>query len=643
MQSANPLRLGLIISSILVLGACGGGTGGLAAVQTPVLAPAYFNRNIDQEAHEQMGRMYQEGIAVFAFHPGGGWVIVTLEGNKFARNIPQECNEKLEQYLAAGHEIRSIAFPPLGGNRWVIVTDHAKFARNIPSECNQKLEEYIAQGRQLRCVAFPGGRGPGDSWVVLADDAFFVRNIDDECYQLMRNLFQAPRPGADASRKIHFVAFEPDGGWVILADDYFFARNIDGECYTRLNTYYGQLRETALVAFDPDGTGWSIVSNHRLLVRRPRDEVEKFEAAVGGKTLWKRMRDYNVPGVSVAVVIDNQLAWATAYGHLTVGQEPAVHPESLFQAASISKVLTAIGMHRLVDDGAITLGDDIRDFLGATIPARGCLMAQPDIVLSQVLTHTSSVMGRGTTYPLTACSAFTGGGGGYGGYDPTGDLPTVDEIIAGSTPARTPAITRSRSAGGQFSYSGDAFTLLQILVEDLTLETFSDWMETEILRPMGMDDSYFRTTVPGRYFDDQQVAAGYKSDGAPITEVDNSSKPIARRRYPEMAAAGLYSTAVDLAQVVRMLNNDGLVDGNQTLSQAGRDDMVLNGIGIFRGGSFASQSNFYTHGGTNAGFRCVLAGFPALGTGVVVMTNGDAGGQTFRVEIAQAVIDAYGW
>ena len=101
-------------------------------------------------------------------------------------------------------------------------------------------------------------------------------------------------------------------------------------------------------------------------------------------------------------------------------------------------------------------------------------------------------------------------------------------------------------------------------------------------------------------------------------------------------------TAEDLAQVVRMLNNNGMVNGNQILSQTGRDNMVLSGIGINLGG-FTAQNTRYTHGGTNEGFRSVLVGFPAIGAGVVVMTNGDAGGTAFRGEIAQAVINAYGW
>ena len=76
--------------------------------------PTKFNRNIDDEAHQQIERMLGEGIAEFAFHPDGGWVVVTEQGNKFARNIPEECNQKLEAFLARGHTIESTPSRPTG-------------------------------------------------------------------------------------------------------------------------------------------------------------------------------------------------------------------------------------------------------------------------------------------------------------------------------------------------------------------------------------------------------------------------------------------------------------------------------------------------------------------------------------------------
>ncbi|MCB0853671.1 MAG: beta-lactamase family protein, partial [Bacteroidetes bacterium] len=390
-----------------------------------------------------------------------------------------------------------------------------------------------------------------------------------------------------------------------------------------------------IVAFDPDGSGWSVIANDKFRTRLPKDEIETFEGSVGGKTIWQRMRDANVPGVSVAVVINNQLAWSTGYGHLADGADAAAHPESMYQAASISKVVTAIGIHQLVDQGLINLTSDIQNNLSVNIPARNCLTGNPAIILSDVLTHQSSVMGRSTTFPLDSCSNFGSGGGGYGGYASTGSLPTLNQIITGTGNTNSSPITRSRNAGS-FSYSGDGYTLLQKLVEDLTNQSFSTWMRDNVLVPTGMDDSYFQTALPQKYFDSRQVAAGHDTNG---NRIDGD-----RRRYPEFAAAGLYCSAEDLARMVIMLNNNGTAGNNQVLSQTSRNNLVQNGIGVFRSdGSINANNNFYTHGGTNAGFKAIFLGFPSINAGIVVMTNGDSNVSNFRSEVAQAVINAYGW
>ena len=474
--------------------------------------------------------------------------------------------------------------------------------------------------------------------MIIADEDVYARNIDDEAYQIIRNFMQKPHPLAPRSRPVHDIAFEPGGGWVVLAEDAFYARNVDDEAFQKMNDFSDDARQIDIVAFDPDADGWSIISNDRYETRPGDDEIETFEENVGGKSISDRRRDYNVPGVSVAVVSNNQLAWSTAYGHLADGADAAAHPESLYQAASISKVLAAIGLHKLVDDGEVALGDDIRADLSVSVPTRSCLSGDPPIVLREVLNHRSSVMGRGTTFPTNVCSGFSNGGGGYGGYHVDDDLPSLDQIIAGSGPTNTDPITRSRSDGSGFSYSGDGFTLLQKLVADLTGRSFADWMHDEILDPMGMHDSFFSTSVPQSYLDDRQVAAGHTASGDRISGD--------RRRYPEFAAAGLYSTARDLARVVVMLNADGAIDGNTILSQSARDALVDNGVGLFTNGGaggLSANSDYYAHGGTNRGFRSLLVGFPDKNAGVVVMTNGDAGGSDFREELVQSVVDAYGW
>lgn len=68
------------------------------------------------------------------------------EGSFFARDIPEECREKLSNYALAGHKILCVAFPPNGGNRWTIVTDKTFFNRNVPQECHEKMQKMKMAG-----------------------------------------------------------------------------------------------------------------------------------------------------------------------------------------------------------------------------------------------------------------------------------------------------------------------------------------------------------------------------------------------------------------------------------------------------------------------------------------------------------------
>ena len=600
-------------------------------------AVKFRNKQIDQDAHEKMENHYLKGIAEFAFHPSGGWVLVTQDGGKYYEDVPNNLLAKLDQYLNAGHEVQCIAFPPKGGDSWVVVTDRKKFARNIPEECNDKLDELISRGEQILDVAFPFKRPNDNSWVIITDKSYYARNIDDECYQMLHNFWQEYEPGK-RSRPVYSVAFEPNGGWTIIAQDYFFARKVDDDASEKMSDFVKSKHQISHVAFDPDGDGWSIIANEKYKTRPPDHEIEKFEENVNSNTIWQEMRNKSVPAVSVAVVVDNKLQWSTAYGHVRRGKPHAAHHNTMYQAASISKLVTAVGMHKMVDDGLINFSEDIRSYLSLGIKIRSCIDADStSVILKDVLNHQSSVMGRGTTRPLDICSGFDSDkGGGYGGYGQNENIPTVEQLIQNNGPSKSPEISLSHKPNTGRSYSGQAFTLLQKLTDDITGSPFSLWMKRNMLKPLDMNDSYFEPNPRDRFMDENNFAYGYKENN---NEVDGGYKI-----YPHYAAAGLYTTAVDLANMIIMLNQDGTFRGNQYLSSSRANDITDNYVGAFNAkGNFNTNNAGYAHGGINTGFHSVMVGFPGSNAGVVVMTNRQRDDISFRRAVAQAVIDAYGW
>ncbi len=617
-------------------------------------APAtFYNRNIPGEAHTQMTRLAPRGISTFSFTPSNGWVITTPDGQRFARNIPDDCYQVLLAYLGAGHRVQVLAFPPAGGNSWVIVTDRGKFAKNIPTECNAKINEYRSAGRQIRCVAFPPAGG--NRWVVVADGAWQARYIPDECFQVMRNLSQRPWPGTRPPRRIHHVAFTPSGGWTVQADDYMFARDVPGECDSRMEIFQSQNRRIDTVAFSPTG-GWSIISNGS-----PRsvaaDPIREFEATIRRgtvtETIWERMRWSNVPGVAVACVINNQLAWSTGYGHLRAGRDHAAHPESIFQAASISKVVAAIGVMALVRAGRFGLEDDLRDLLQ---------WPRPIPVADGV---------NVTTPPPVQLALQHAAGFNHGSFDGCGSrdtIPTTSEILLGKFCPYTVGTNRdpvmiARDPGpNSWVYSGGGSQILQQLIEEQAGTPFIPWIKENVLEPYGMEDSFFDLTVPSAYFRANHVATGHDANG----------NPIGRNRYPESAAAGLYSTAEDLARMIIAINRllARTYQGQTPIGTLQARQLMTNtiqppnrfwrqGLGFRTNGNQAEleDSNFrYWHGGSNAGFKALFVGYPNRdgGAGVVVMTNGDAramllpnnrsdNGVNFRAAVANAVAAAYGW
>ncbi|MBX3668437.1 MAG: beta-lactamase family protein [Rhodocyclaceae bacterium] len=583
----------------------------------------YFDRNIPAEAHRIIGELGPRGVAAFAFAPGGGWVIVTKDRAYYARGIADECFQQLGSFMRAGDELRVLAFTPSGG--WVIVTDRHYYARGIADECFRKLGDFFAAGASITCIAFPPQGG--NSWVILAGHALFARNIDDECYQLLCNCLPSTRP----ARK---VAFTPGGGWAILAEDYYWARNIPGECFDQMGNFRQQGWLLDHLAFSAEGA-WSLQTN-TVAPARPADPIRDMENHITvengvPQSIWQRMAKYRTPGASVAVVLENRLAWACSYGHLERGKPECVHTDTVFQAASISKPVAAVGFLRLVQDGHLQLSENLTPYLGWNLPLCSTASAKwkSQMNLALLLQHRGGVSGLGVPDASGACSNF----GGFAGYanDASVAVPTLAQILAGAPPCNSPPIQISYQPGGGPYYSGAGYVLMMQMLEHLTGHAFRPWMREHVLLPAGMTRSSFEMTLPPSM---SRAAAGHDANGEVIAG--------RRNRYPEAAAAGLYTTAADLCRFISLLNCRGTLDGREVLDQTRTAIMVNQATGIFTQNPFGADNFCYWHNGINYGFRALIKGFPNRRAGVAVMTNGERGDRLHN-EIVQAVETHYGW
>jgi CubicO group peptidase (beta-lactamase class C family) len=241
---------------------------------------------------------------------------------------------------------------------------------------------------------------------------------------------------------------------------------------------------------------------------------------VQGMNLLERMRFYEVPAVSIAFIDRGKVAWTRAYGYADAGSKRKATADTVFQAASISKSVVAAAALRLVQDGKLNLDQNVNEKLGSwTVPDNNYTREQK-VTLRRILSHSAG---------LTVT--------GFPGYSAGDAIPAISQILNGETPANTPAVRVDAVPGTIWRYSGGGYTVLQLLLTEITGESFPQLTSNLVLRPTGMSHSTFEQNLPIGLR--SQAAMGYR-DGKQVEGGFHI--------YPEMAAAGLWTTPSDLAR-----------------------------------------------------------------------------------------------
>ncbi|HEX2211241.1 MAG TPA: serine hydrolase [Longimicrobium sp.] len=334
-------------------------------------------------------------------------------------------------------------------------------------------------------------------------------------------------------------------------------------------------------------------------------------------TLQERMQYYRVPAVSVAVINDGRIEWARAWGEAEAGSGIAADTATLFQAASISKPVAAIAALRLVEQGRLSLDEDVNARLTSWRVPENEFTATEKVTLRRLLSHSA-----GTTVH------------GFPGYAAGDTVPTVVQILDGQAPANTRPVRVDTVPGSRWRYSGGGYTIAQLLMADVTGQPFAELMREQVLRPAGMIHSTYAQPLPADRAG--SAAAGHSGAGTAL--------PGKHHTYPEQAAAGLWTTPSDLARL--LIDVQRAYDGEtgrvitpetarlMLTTQAGSYGL---GFGLSgRGDSLAFQ-----HGGSNEGFRAFVSAQARGGRGVVIMTNGE-NGQQVAMEVLRAIAREYG-
>ncbi len=369
-----------------------------------------------------------------------------------------------------------------------------------------------------------------------------------------------------------------------------------------------------------------------LLVSAPHAQVpDPFIAAIEGPQagasgelsllpLEALMQKMGVPGLSVAVIRDFEVHWSKGYGLADVTANTKVTPDTLFQAASISKPVAAMAVLKAVQDGRFTLDQDVNTILTSwKVPASDATSRQP-VTLRGLLSHTSG----------------TDDGFGFPGYKPGALVPSLVQILDGAPPSNVGKVIVTRTPLTSFKYSGGGVTLVQLLMTDAMKRPFDQMMHDTVLKPLGMTHSAYEQPLSAER--DRHAARAHDRTGA--------ARDAKWHVYPELAAAGLWTTSPDLARFGIELQKSIQGKSNRVLNRAMANEMASPvGVGPFAMGMQMSKTGegwYLNHGGSNWGFQCLLFVHKIKGYGFAAMANADSGGRLIA-ELQQRVAAAYKW
>lgn len=335
-------------------------------------------------------------------------------------------------------------------------------------------------------------------------------------------------------------------------------------------------------------------------------------------TISQRMGTYDIPGLSVAVLDGGRIVWAEGYGVMDVETGVPVTDETLFQAASISKPVAATAALRLVERSLLELDRPINDYLTTwKLPGNAFTRENP-VTLRHLLTHTGGLTVHG-----------------FPGYALSEEVPSTVQVLNGEDPANTAPIRVDTVPGSLWRYSGGGYTIMQLLLEDVTGKPFHRILREEVLDPAGMRLSSYEQPLPPERA--RFAAASHLSDG--------SGGDGAWHIYPEMAAAGLWTNPTELARLALELQAAYHGEEGRLLSPEMTREMFTPGMGGW-GLGFGIQGEGdearFSHGGSNYGFKAQFFAFMEGGRGAFIMTNGDRGAALAQ-EILLAVAREFEW
>ena len=333
--------------------------------------------------------------------------------------------------------------------------------------------------------------------------------------------------------------------------------------------------------------------------------------------LKSAMSAFYVPVAGIAIIDDWKIQKAFA---VSSDKRIQASNDSLFQAASISKSVTAYAALKLASEGKIIVNESANKYLkGWKIPNSKYNKKHPVKVLNLMdMTSGLSVSG-------------------FQGYSKSRSVPTSIQLLNGSGPANNQPIKPFYIPGTKYFYSGGAFQVLQHVISSVTGKPFNKWMNDNVLKKLNMKHSIFQYPLNDKAYLKKAIP-GFVGWGQP------KEIPGGWHNYKCSGACGLWSTPSDLAlfaiNISKSLNGKGLIKSSLAHEMLSRKPNTDFGLGVVVNGE--GKSLYFWKAGHNLGYHSLMIMFPNIGKGLVIMTDSESGDSLIRYMTA-IIAKKYNW
>ncbi len=335
--------------------------------------------------------------------------------------------------------------------------------------------------------------------------------------------------------------------------------------------------------------------------RDPRDPPDLASVTTSlEREIEKILHETGIPSISIALIRDGQVVWASAHGYANVGARVAATTDTYYSTGSTFKFVTATAVMQLVEKAELTLDTPLNEIVGSDLAVEGA----DDVTVRHLLSHYSGL------------NAYT-----FARRIKTEGLPVSTVPLwsrqAHITPQEILANTRRIAPPGtEFGYSNDCYAILGYIVEVVSGQTYDQYIAQHVLQPLGIDID--RPSVPSPEVV-EHMALPYELTG-------NAPTPISQVRYDGFAAGDIYLKASDMARFIAAQVSGGEYNGQRILTAASTEEMrrqQFDGRAYGLGVTMANLGghDIINHSGGIPGFTARMVAEPSTGQGVYIMAN----------------------